>query len=156
QVVYVTDSGGDRILKVDFVANATTPVNTDTRARLTSLAVRDTGAGFVDILATDAGDNAGVGAGVFFYANAAGDGVLVTGQIQVPDGLSLDSGKNAFLVNGGPGNGSDSVRQVWTIQYTGCTGAGCVGGYPFAGAQLIDKAVPGQRLSDTRAVATTK
>src|SRR5262249_19025865 len=51
QVVYVTDSGGDRILKVDFVANATTPVNTDTRARLTSLAVRDTGAGFVDILA---------------------------------------------------------------------------------------------------------
>src|SRR5262249_51665639 len=94
--------------------------------------------------------------GVFFYANAQGAGQLITNQIEVPDGLSLDSAKNAYLVNASSGNYCKQLRQVWTIPYTGCSGNKCVGGYPYKGAVAIDKGLPGDVLSDTRIVATGK
>jgi hypothetical protein len=159
EVVYVTDSSGNQIFKVDFAAGTTTQVNTDSaqHTQFTSLAVRDTGLDQVDLLATDANTDKGCGAGgVFFYAGAAGNGQLVTSQVRVPDGLSLDLAKNAYLVNGAPGSGCPSVRQVWKIPFTGCSGDACAGGYPLNGAQLIDKAVPGELLSDTRIVSFAK
>src|SRR5262249_21366121 len=61
---------------------------------------------------------------VLFYANAQGTGQVITTQIPGPDGPSLDSSGNLYLVSAG----SRGVPSgVWKIPHTGC--GGCVGGY---------------------------
>jgi len=146
ETVFVANSSNGRILKIDFEEGTATVVNTDANLRkgLEGLAVRDDGAGLVNLLVCDRLDGK-----VLFYADAAGTGTTgatVTAQIPMPDGISLDRDGNAFLVSSGPGGAAKQARQVWAIP----RGQTAPGGY--GPARLIDGANPSDLLADARIV----
>lgn len=144
ETVFVANSSNGRILKIDFEEGTATVVNTDATLRkgLEGLAVRDDGAGQVNLLVCDRLDGK-----VVFYANAAGTGATITAQIPMPDGISLDRDGNAFLISSGAGGGAaQHARQVWAIP----RGQTAPGGY--GPAQLIDAANPSDLLADARIV----
>src|SRR5262249_8619603 len=71
-----------------------------------------------------AADGVGVGGTVVFYSDVEnplfpGEGQVITNQISLPDGLSLDAEGNLYAVNSGPGTSAQKVRKVFRIPKDG-------------------------------------
>jgi hypothetical protein len=152
EIVYVTNSSGNRILRVNFGTGTTSFVNSAAdalkRKKLVGLVVRNDGGGVIDVIAAD---GTGSGGSVVFYGNVespgfTGDGQVITSQVILPDGVSLDARGNLYLVNSGPGVASQMTRVVYRIPRNS-TGPG-----GYGGVEIIDNTVVSTSLQDTRVV----
>jgi hypothetical protein len=152
EIVYATNSAGNRIVRVNFDTLTTSEVNSASdakrRKKLQGLAVRNDGGGVVNLIVADGDGNGGV---VVFYGNVEGPGFLgngqvITNQIPLPDGVSLDAAGNIYAVNSGPGNGSQKKRTVFRILRNG-TGPG-----GYGDLEVIDDTVASSALQDTKFV----
>jgi hypothetical protein len=142
QEVYTGNGSNSRIVRLDFANRTTTIVNRDKGGRkFLGLALRDDGADGIHLIIGDRSNNS-----VLFYPNAQGVGQVVTTEISVPDGPSVDDSGNLYLVSAGERN---TAPGVWKIPRTCPT---CVGGYGTP--QIIDSP-PSSVLTDTLVVRTT-
>jgi hypothetical protein len=155
EVVYVTNSAGNRIVRVNFDTLTTSNVNSATdakrRKKLQGLTVRNDGGGVVNLIVADGDGNGGV---VVFYGNVEspgflGNGQVVTNQIPLPDGVSLDATGNVYAVNSGPGNGSQKTRTVFRILRSGAGPGG------YGAVEVIDDTVASSALEDTKFVRSS-
>jgi hypothetical protein len=142
ETVFSTNSSNDRLLRLDFRNGTAEYVNTDADAviqkKLEGIVVRDDPPG-LSVIAADSFGNR-----LLFYPEAQGPD-RVAGQaiatIPRPDGVSLDSSGNLYLVTSSPG---PSPAKVWTLP----TGGIRPGGY--GDPVVVDSNVPSEFLEDTK------
>jgi hypothetical protein len=144
ETVFSTNAANDRLLRLDFRSGTAAYVNTDGDARavkkLEGIVVRDDPPG-VSVIAADS-----LGHRILFYPDAQGpDRVAgqVIAQLPWPDGVSLDTAGNLYLVS------SPFAAKVWTLPVGGSRPGG------YGDPVLVDPAVPSQVLEDTKSVGFT-
>jgi len=144
ETVFSTNAASDRLLRLDFRDGSAAYVNTDADARfvkkLEGIAVRADATG-VSVIAADS-----VGQRVLFYPDAQGpdrvDGQVIA-EVPWPDGVSLDTHGNLFLVSSPVG------PRVWTLPVGGSRPGG------YGDPVLVDPDVPATILEDTKTVSFT-
>ena len=138
QEVYTSNGSNGRIMRLDFASGTTATATQESGRKFLGLALRDDGADGIHLIVGDRTSDA-----VLFYSNAQGSGQVITRDIPVPDGPSLDAAGNLYLVSAGSRHVAPGV---WRSPRT-CPP--CVGGY--GDPQLLDSP-PSSSLTDTLVV----
>jgi len=139
---YCSNPTNNHIMKLDFVNDTATQVNTDAalRRQLVRIAVRDD-VSHVHLIAADFRASR-----ILFYEDAQGRAQVIATQIRNPVGLSLDGLGNIYVVGANPRVVSRLKKgpQVWMIPRGGTRPGG------YGTPVLVQGDLPSSRLADVR------
>ena len=153
--IVAANASNDLVYTVTFsgTGGSVTPLNTDQSSRksIRSLVhIANTATGQIDLLITDT-----LGGQVLRYANSSGNAVPLTpgpscppssGTPSAPDGISLDSDGNLFVVSSA--SGASTAAQLWVFPRDSTVPLGS----GFCGPRLVDSSFAGtavQLLEET-------
>jgi hypothetical protein len=147
EIVFSTNASNDRLLRLDFRNGTAEFVNTDQdaaiRKNLEGIVVRDDPPG-LSVIAADSFGNR-----LLFYPEAQGPD-RVAGQVIAaiprPDGVSLDTSGNLYLVTSSP---DTTPAKVWTLPKGGSRPGG------YGDPVVVDPNVPSEFLEDTKVANLT-